>query len=896
MTIDMQESYLGRWVPMSNSDVLRQLKSHFEQELNDGFARRIVIWHDPEGEFAEDFAALADDPSALADAMDRPLHCVDVHDGNTFETKLDVCRRLQGDDFLLYRRRARAQLEDDWLADVEMYAEHFQADYISLLIQDLGAEDSPEVRSCLQQLKSFFASKERTSKFRKAIAAPQSAGDIVRGVLSVLLGAQSADAAALIKKYLMLYDEVVYTPEIVDEQLEALRKHGVCDLFARLVKSTVGYDDDLSNFGLFAAHLLVTALSATMPEQALAGLETHISKGNAQFCLGIVREWMSSKDENDVFVLHAICRDVEAELHLQKRFQSAPLEQLLESDVFPSIDESILNDLMSSLAQGADRRDEAKKIIQTRRDMGWHESMRPYYDCVTHAVEMQDFQRTHLSAFEETSAAAVWKCYTQDWWRMDASYRQFLKCFSDAISTGVSALDDSVRELADWVDRVYTNWFLAGANANWVSVSKASWESAGFIEGISRQRRFYDEIVAYEFNAAKRVMVVISDGMRYEVAQQLADELERQTRGQASVEAMQSVFPSITQFGMASLLPHKRLNYSEASGEILVDGMPTKSISDRQEVLRSSGKASAAIQYVDLLQMSSAERKAFAADLDLIYVYHNVIDAAGHGETSGQSVFDACEDAVDNVVALVRAAVNVMGVGRVLVTSDHGFLYTRSDIPEVDQASRKEVSGSIEKVERRFLIADPDATSEVFINMDMEDIDGGAYTWWAPRDCIRIKCPGSKNYVHGGVSLQELCVPVVKFRNLRSGSKAYVEQEFAQIQLLNTDRRVTSAVFFLNFYQKDRVAGKVLPCEYELSFTDGSGNAVSDTCIVRADSASERNEDRKMRVRFALKSDRTWSSSDPYYLVVRNKQTGETCWTEEFRIEIAFAPAIDFGF
>ena len=879
-----------------NENIKKSIMDRFAEPLPSSVARRIVIWHDPDGEFAEDFAGIFDDPSEIQDTTDRPLRCVDIHDGNTFETKLDVCRRFQKDDFLLYRRRAWAQLDGDWLADIEMYAEHFQADYISLLIRELAAEDSPEVRSSLQQMKSFFASKDRVSRFRKAIPSPRNASDIVCGAICVLLGADSADVACLVKTYLTLYDEAECRPDIVEEKLDLLRKHHVFEPFARLVKSAVGYDDDLSNLGLLAAHLLVTALSATMPEQALAGLESRISKGNAQFCLGIVREWMSSNNDNDEFVLHAICKDVEAEMHLEKRFQNVPVEQLLESDVFPSIDEAILNDLMSSLAQGADRRDEARRIVQTRRDMGWHNTMSPYYDCVSHAVEMQDFQRTHLSAFEVGSAVDVWKSYTQDWWRMDFSYRRFLKCYSEAISIGVSALDDSVRELAAWVDRVYANWFLARSNANWVSAGKDAWESVGYIDGIRRQRSFYDDVVAYELNAAKRVMVIISDGMRYEVAQQLADELERQTRGQASVDAMQSVFPSITQFGMALLLPHKRLNYSEASGEILVDGMPTKSISDRQEVLRSSGKASAAIQYVDLLQMSRAERKAFAADLELIYVYHNVIDAAGHGETSGQSVFDACEDAVNNVVALVRAAVNDMGVGRVLVTSDHGFLYTRSDIPEVDQASRKEVSGSIEKVERRFLIADPNATSEVFINMDMEDIDGGAYTWWAPRDCIRIKCPGSKNYVHGGVSLQELCVPVVKFRNLRSGSKGYVEQEFAQIQLLNTDRRVTSAVFFLNFYQKDRVAGKVLPCDYELLFTDGSGNAVSDTCVVRADSASERNEDRQMRVRFALKSGRSWSSADPYYLVVRNKQTGETCWMEEFQIEISFAPAVDFGF
>lgn len=882
---------------MTNSAVVdQQLISRFAQPLPDCAGRRIVIWHDPDGEFADQFDAIAGENGLLEGSFDRPVHCVEVSDGNTFETKFDVCRRLQEDDFLLYRRRSRAQLDGDWLADVEMYAEHFQADYLSLLIQDLGAEDAPEVRAALSQMKQFFGSKERVSKFKKAVPQPRNAGDIARGVLSVLLGAPSADVSDLVKTYLMVKDQADYDPEAVSDLLSLLDKFGAKESFARLMQSAVGYADDLENLPQCAAHLLVTALSATMPDQALAGLGDYLSPGNAQLCLGIVREWIASRDEEERLALYDICRTVESELHLARRFENLPLSQLEASDVFPAIDEAILSDLMGSLAEGSDRREEAKGIVQTRRDMGWRESMGPYYDCLLHAVEMQDFQRAHVGAFDESTSQAVWSRYEQDWWRMDAAYRAFMNSYSSAITVGVAALDDKVRELADWVDRVYANWFLTGSNANWVAVSKEAWESAGFIEGIDRQRRFFDEVVAQELNASKRVMVIISDGMRYEVARELAQELERRTRGQANVSSMQAVFPSITQFGMAALLPHKRLNYSEATEEISVDGMPVKSLAERDAVLKARNASSAAVRYADLLEMSRAERKQFVADLELVYVYHNVIDAAGHGESTGQSVFDACDDAIENVVALVRAAVNDMGIGRVIVTSDHGFLFTRQEIPEVDQASRKEVDGAIEKVERRFLIADPDATSEVFVNMDMEDVDGGSYTWWAPRDCVRIKCSGSKNFVHGGVSLQELCVPVVRFRNLRSGSKGYVEQEPAQIKLLNTNRRITAAVFFIDLYQKDQVVGKVLPCDYDLVFTDASGNAVSDTCTVHADSTSEKDVDRKMHVRFALKSDRTWNSGDPYYLVVRNKQTGETCWTEEFRIEIAFAPGIDFGF
>ena len=42
----------------------------------------------------------------------------------------DLCER-----YLLYRRCPRGRLEGDWLADVELYADQFQADYLSLLVR-----------------------------------------------------------------------------------------------------------------------------------------------------------------------------------------------------------------------------------------------------------------------------------------------------------------------------------------------------------------------------------------------------------------------------------------------------------------------------------------------------------------------------------------------------------------------------------------------------------------------------------------------------------------------------------------------------------------------------------------------------------------------------------------
>jgi len=53
----------------------------------------------------------------------------------------------------------------------------------------------------------------------------------------------------------------------------------------------------------------------------------------------------------------------------------------------------------------------------------------------------------------------------------------------------------------------------------------------------------------------------------------------------ASIGAMQGVLPSYTPLGMASLLPHKTIEYS-SSYDVLVDGKACSSTEQREAILK----------------------------------------------------------------------------------------------------------------------------------------------------------------------------------------------------------------------------------------------------------------------------------------------------------------------
>lgn len=872
-------------------DVREQVRARLSRPLEGAEIRRIVIWHDTDGSFETEFDDLT------AEGLDSPrgVVCEKILDNNNFALKRRIYRTDADKDFLLYSRSQKdlsaRGLENDWLADLEFIADHFQADFASMLMDDLNAVD--EAVKGVEQFKTFFNAQERKEKFKKLMPAAQTWQDVALGVIGVLLGASELSTECLTRTYLcqLVADK---------DPLETLGKFGADAAFVSFVSKRLGYEGDLTSLQDFSAHVLLTAVSYQLSDDALDGLESRISKPHGQFCLNVVHDWMA--DDSTADVLYDLCRRAENLCNLRQRFEQMNPSQLGDADVFPCINECVLTNLLNGLGHGADRAEEASRLLQQRKDLCWFSRIAPYFSVLGAAVDATRFYRDHIEAFHYAIPADIWKAYTTDWFHMDTAYRDFCVAYDDCqkcTSDVPAALDESLGVVAGWMERIYVNWFLKDSNACWVTASENAWLQDGYVEGVSRQRRFFDEWVIAGSADVKKTMVIVSDALRYEVAAELRDRLERDTRGTAELGSMQSVFPSITEFGMAALLPHTSLSYSEDDHCVYVNqNMPTISTADREKILQLRKPQSRCIQSKDLIAEKRSARKDLVGDAEFVYIYHNTIDAIGETYSTEHKVFDACEQAIDEIVALVKIATGDLSFTRIVITADHGFLYTRDPLDERDKVSSKDISGSTVKLGRRYAISGEEWMEDaLFITMNMDDINGGIYTGMAPRECIRIKKSGpGENYVHGGVSLQECCVPVIQFRNKRVGAKGYEEQRQATLQLLSTQRRITSMIFKVELFQKEPVGSKVLPAEYELVMTDVSGNEVSNAARAHADMQNTDETARVSRLQFSLKAGRSYDAKRPYYLVCRNKESGQIVWKEEYQIDIAFVAMDDFGF
>ena len=417
-------------------------------------------------------------------------------------------------------------------------------------------------------------------------------------------------------------------------------------------------------------------------------------------------------------------------------------------------------------------------------------------------------------------------------------------------------------------------------------------EQTGSLRLLPQQHNFYKDKALPIIRNNSRIFVIISDALRFETAAELTEKLIRETNGTAEISAIQSVFPSATKYGMAALLPHEKLQLSDDL-KVLCDDESTEGTENRDKILKKYCSKNVAVTYKTLLSMKQNQRRELISGAQTVYIYHNTIDAVGDKAATEDQVFEACENTFEELKNLVNLIINSMSGSNIVITSDHGFLYSYNPLSESEKAEKALVDSCVLELERRSIITDKSAKSNVLMRIPLT-VFSSDYAGFTPNENIRIKKQGGgMNFVHGGISLQECCVPVIAFKNIRAGSKNFVNTKKVEVKLLSTTRKISNNIFFLDFYQREAVGGKIIPATYEVFISDSLGNTVSDVQKLIADKTTDVVQDRVTRVRFMLKG-QNFDGNASYYLNILDKDTGTVLEHIEFSIKIAFANDFDF--
>ena len=162
-------------------------------------------------------------------------------------------------------------------------------------------------------------------------------------------------------------------------------------------------------------------------------------------------------------------------------------------------------------------------------------------------------------------------------------------------------------------------------------------------------------------------------------------------------------------------------------------------------------------------------------------MYHNQIDARGDKANTEDEVFNACEEAVQEIKDLIHK-ISVSGnTYHFFVTADHGFIYKRDKLSESDKISSKSTDKAF--VNRGFIVSKALLKDNGIDHMSMRQVLGNEddkFVSYPVSSNVFKVTGGGANFVHGGSSPQEMLVPVLEVKMERG----HMETKNAEITLV----------------------------------------------------------------------------------------------------------------
>lgn len=357
--------------------------------------------------------------------------------------------------------------------------------------------------------------------------------------------------------------------------------------------------------------------------------------------------------------------------------------------------------------------------------------------------------------------------YQNEYYFIDQLYRQSMECFYKISPTIV--LYEAVQKVKQNLDLQYAK-LCNRINLEWMRCVK---EAGGMtaLHGL-RQQDFYDSLIK---GIQKKVVVIVSDALRYEVAQELIGKLAAR-KHIAHLNVGIAMLPTETKFCKLALLPHRTLRlYAEVDGtqNMGVDNRILDTMDKRTEQVDAYRQGAICVDYKTVAEYEQTKNREIFKH-PLVYVMHNTIDDKSHGATA-KDIVENCRNAINELEMLVHKIHETYNVTEVYITADHGFLFNDQAFEEKDK--HKVTEAALEKSSRYYLTQSVASVPGIvkFPLAEVSSMEADGVYVAVPEGTNRLQAPsGGYRFAHGGASLQELLIPVIVSRQERENTKPSV--------------------------------------------------------------------------------------------------------------------------
>ena len=374
--------------------------------------------------------------------------------------------------------------------------------------------------------------------------------------------------------------------------------------------------------------------------------------------------------------------------------------------------------------------------------------------CRLMAALGQEVVRVKAALPATTAGASVWfRGYTNPqtgWYQVDTRYRQL----QSHLATMTDLPDSEAAQHA--VLNAYDDLADGMATKFAAVLQAASWQVPG---DVLRQPQVFDEIVTKPTPDGGPVALILADSLRYEMGVELS--MLFADAKSLEVKAAAAVIPTITPICMAALLPGASRSFDvvDAGGKVgaRIDGKVMTCLKDRMNFLQSKVPATKDITLDDLLATTNASLKSRLHSTRLLVVRSQEIDLLGENAPSNlaRQVMDT---SVSNIARGIRRLAQC-GISRFIVVADHGHIFGRE---KAEDMRIDPPGGQTIEIHRRCWIGRGGVTPPGTVRISSADLGQSSdIDMVFPTGTGVFRAGDGLSYHHGGMSLQEMVVPVI---------------------------------------------------------------------------------------------------------------------------------------
>ncbi len=696
---------------------MSRLRDHLAAELSKKVqAHGLVIWDDDAGEYAELAASVVPEDMRF-----------EAYQGSWYELRRRIENALGGEQPAPLVVYGPSPPTEDPLAEVRASGAKFTLKLATLVKQALGGQLT---ESRIKEI----GRKAATIAEAEAAVAGDSDADVR---LISLFG--TTDAARMLT--------IVLTGES-DDRLDDV---DAWPAVAALCRDTVGAQVEGGSAevreGLFR-HLLLTEMAAavggTLPS-ALQSSWTKTSTPQRRAAIEVLDRLRSSSDGRQHYRI--LTAKADEALSLAETVEWQPgLETIVGTEAVEAV-------LFAHAARTVDT-DEAntsRSIAEHRLSLSpWAADPAKTWGPRWRAVEAVAHLRSELDAAAVPATgdgALSW--YAEQGWKVDRAHRRL-----ELARTELGVFGE-LEEALTSARVAYDNWLDALLTRFTTSLADGALEPGALI----RQGDIHQRFVAGA--PSVRTAYVWVDALRYELGVELVDAL-RPVAKALHIEGAIAAAPTITLVGMANLLPDAsstlRVGLDGDQITVAVGTTVVKDVPTRRDLLRARHGKVADLDLNDAAQKGEKALANAIGDADLVLLRSQEVDAAG--ESGLLSVAWSHFETVINLLASVVARLAQAGVERVVISADHGFIALGQDLGAnrvVDAPA-----GATGTTKRRVFVGRGGVPNPATVRVPLaacgvtSDLD-----IVVPRGLAVFKAGGGRQFFHGGLSPQELLVPVI---------------------------------------------------------------------------------------------------------------------------------------